>query len=219
DLDAKSVFISHIVNANQNRKYTKMQFSQAWVNVHMVNDEAILTIDDGAMIETGTIDISIAGEVKVGMRSANNQWNDLPVSGMLSYSLPKKVLNSEYKGGAIDPIFEPDPKNDLRCVFKTNLSGVSIMPQDDSRAQVEATAQVRSTLARAEGMYDVDAIPDVLKSDDTAKEGESNPENDIFMKDEDKKSDEDIFGVKKEDEDDIFKRNFETVPADSSIKF
>ena len=219
DLDAKSVFISHIVNANQNRKYTKLQFSQAWVNVHMANEEAILTIDDGAMLETGTVDISISGEVKVGMRSTNGQWNDLPISGMLTYSLPKKVLNSEYKGGAIDPIFEPDPKNDLRCVFKTNISGVSIMPQDDSRAQVEATAQVRSTLARAEGMYDVDALPDVLKAADAVKEEEPKPEDDIFTKDEDKKSDDDIFGVKKEEEDDIFKRNFETVPADSSIKF
>lgn len=220
DLDAKSVFVAHIVNANQNRKYAKIQIGQAWVNITMANDESVMLIDDGSMLETGTVDISISGKVSVGLKSANGQWNDLPLSGELAYSLPKKVLNSEYKGGAIDPIFEPDPKNDLRCRLKTTLSGVSILPQDDSRAQVEATAAVRSTLVKAEGMYDVDAIPEIIKGSETTTDSEDASEDDIFKSDEEKDvSDDDIFGFEKEDADDIFKTKLETVPADSSIKF
>ncbi len=220
DLDAKSVFISHIVNSNQSQKYAKLLIGQAWVNVTMDNGEAVMEIEDGSMRETGTVDISISGRVNVSLKSENGQWNDLPLSGELAYSLPKKVLNSEYKGGVIDPIFVADAKNDLRCMLKTVLSGVSIMPQDDSRAQVDATAEVRSTLARAESIYDVDDIPEVIKAADTVQEVEAEDKDDIFKSEAEKAAEkEDIFGVKKNEPEDIFKTKLDTVPADSSIKF
>ncbi|MBQ4593584.1 MAG: hypothetical protein IJA81_03015 [Akkermansia sp.] len=220
DLDAKSVYITHIVNANHNRKYTKINFAQAWVTLSTANGDMVLDIADGAMVETGTTDISIHGQMTVGMNSANGQWNDLPLSGHLTYSLPRKVLNSEYKGGVIDPIFSADPKNDLRCVLKTTLSGVSILPQDDSRAQVNATAEARSALTRAEGIFDVDSVPDVIKANDPEQNGTADAKDDIFKTEEEKKnemSDDEFFGVK--DENDIFKSNPGTAPADPSIKF
>ncbi|MBE6434875.1 MAG: hypothetical protein E7030_01560 [Akkermansiaceae bacterium] len=224
DLDAKSVYITHIVNANQNRKYTKINFAQAWVTLSRANGEMVLDIADGAMVERGSTDISIHGQMTVNMNSANGQWNDLPLSGHLTYSLPRKVLNSEYKGGVIDPIFSADPKNDLRCVLKTTLSGVSILPQDDSRSQVDATAEARSTLIRAEGIFDVDSVPDVIKANDPEQNGTTDSavdtKDDIFKTEEEKKnemSDDEFFGVK--DENDIFKSTPGTAPADPSIKF
>lgn len=224
DLDAKSVYITHIVNANQNRKYTKINFAQAWVTLSQANGEMVLDIADGAMVEGGSTDISIHGQMTVNMNSANGQWNDLPLSGHLTYSLPRKVLNSEYKGGVIDPIFSADPKNDLRCVLKTTLSGVSILPQDDSRSQVDATAEARSTLIRAEGIFDVDSVPDVIKANDPEQNGTTDSavdtKDDIFKTEEEKKnemSDDEFFGVK--DENDIFKSTPGTAPVDPSIKF
>lgn len=224
DLDAKSVYITHIVNANQNRKYTKINFAQAWVTLSQANGEMVLDIADGAMVEGGSTDISIHGQMTVNMNSANGQWNDLPLSGHLTYSLPRKVLNSEYKGGVIDPIFSADPKNDLRCVLKTKLSGVSILPQDDSRSQVDATAEARSTLIRAEGIFDVDSVPDVIKANDPEQNGTTDSavdtKDDIFKTEEEKKnemSDDEFFGVK--DENDIFKSTPGTAPVDPSIKF
>lgn len=224
DLDAKSVYITHIVNANQNRKYTKINFAQAWVTLSQANGEMVLDIADGAMVEGGSTDISIHGQMTVNMNSANGQWNDLPLSGHLTYSLPRKVLNSEYKGGVIDPIFSADPKNDLRCVLKTTLSGVSILPQDDSRSQVDATAEARSTLVRAEGIFDVDSVPDVIKANDPEQNGTTDSavdtKDDIFKTEEEKKnemSDDEFFGVK--DENDIFKSTPGTAPVDPSIKF
>lgn len=224
DLDAKSVYITHIVNANQNRKYTKINFAQAWVTLSRANGEMVLDIADGAMVEGGSTDISIHGQMTVNMNSANGQWNDLPLSGHLTYSLPRKVLNSEYKGGVIDPIFSADPKNDLRCVLKTKLSGVSILPQDDSRSQVDATAEARSTLIRAEGIFDVDSVPDVIKANDPEQNGTTDSavdtKDDIFKTEEEKKnemSDDEFFGVK--DENDIFKSTPGTAPVDPSIKF
>ncbi|MBR3944751.1 MAG: hypothetical protein IKK15_06605, partial [Akkermansia sp.] len=224
DLDAKSVYITHIVNANQNRKYTKINFAQAWVTLSQANGEMVLDIADGAMVEGGSTDISIHGQMTVNMNSANGQWNDLPLSGHLTYSLPRKVLNSEYKGGVIDPIFSADPKNDLRCVLKTTLSGVSILPQDDSRSQVDATAEARSTLIRVEGIFDVDSVPDVIKANDPEQNGTTDSavdtKDDIFKTEEEKKnemSDDEFFGVK--DENDIFKSTPGTAPVDPSIKF
>lgn len=219
DLDAKSVFISHIVNANQSRKYSKLVFTQASVNMEIEDGATVLTIPEGAMAESGGLDLSVFGTIRVGLTSQNGQWNDLPLSGELCYSIPKKMLNSEYKNGAIDPIFVNDPKNDLRCLFKTKLSGVSIMPADDSRAQVVATEDVRKTLERAAGIYDVDAVPDVLNADASKQQdGKDDDADDIFKKEDEKSvSDEELFGI--EDKDDIFKSGAPTAPADSSIKF
>lgn len=222
DLDAKSVFISHIVNSNQSRKYAKLVFTQAKVNIAYEEDGAcVLTIPEGAMEESGSMDLSVFGSIRVGTTSQNGQWNDLPLSGELCYSIPKKMLNSEYKNGVIDPIFVNDPTNDLRCLFKTKLSGVSIMPADDSRAQVAATADVRNTLERATGIYDVDTVPDVLNSNPAEEDRPKAPADDaddIFKdKDDQSVSDEELFGI--EDEDAIFKSGGPTVPADSSIRF
>lgn len=215
DLDAKSVFVSHIVNANQNRKYAKLLFGQAWANLKTDGGSSVLEIREGAMKETGTMDLSVYGRLCVELKSENGQWNDLPLSGELNYSLPRKVLNSEYKGGAIDPVFKADPNDDLRCLLSTVLSGVAIMPKDDSRAQEAATADIRSTLEKAEGFYDVDKLPEILNSGEPSEE---TSENDIFTKEEDRKeSDQDSFGAK--DENDIFKTPATTVPVDASIKF
>lgn len=221
DLAAKSVFISHMINANQSRKYAKLIFSQARVKLSQEEGNYVLAIQEGAMVESGAMDLSVFGHISVGLTSQNGQWNDLPLAGELCYSLPKKMLNSEYKNGIIDPIFVNDPTNDLRCLFKTKLSGVSIMPEDDSRAQVIATEAVRSTLEKAQGIYDVDTVPEVLRSDDSPTEDSSTEQSgadDIFKpRGERKISDKELFGI--EDEDDIFKSSAPTVPADSSIKF
>lgn len=217
DLQAKNVFISHIVNANHNRKYLKLAFGQAWVELSQQNDSLTLTIQEGTMKETGTMDISIYGAITVGLTSENGQWNDLPLSGTLSYSLPRKVLNSEYKGGVIDPVFVADPKDDLRCVLNTELSGVALLPKDNAREQHEATQEIRSTLPKLEGMYDVDALPQIL---DTEKKSYTQPkedENAIFHQGEKKEqTDDEFFGRKNEN--DIFTQPA-TVPVDPSVKF
>ena len=127
------------------------------------------------------------------------------------------MLNSEYKGGVIDPVFVADPKDDLRCVLNTELSGVALLPKDNAREQHEATQEVRATLPKLEGMYDVDALPQIL---DTEKKSYTQPkedENAIFHQGEKKEqTDDEFFGRK--DENDIFSQP-STVPADPSIKF
>lgn len=224
DLQAKNIFISHIVNANHNRKYSRLAFIQAWVELKHENGLLTLEIPEGAMKETGTMDLSIHGTISVGLSTENGQWNDLPLSGNLTYSLPRKILNSEYKGGVIDPIFVADPKDDLRCLFNTELSGVSIQPRDNAREQHEATEEVRKTLPRLEGLYDVDALPKILQpsgTDALKKQDQKDDPNAIFRKDEpQKQSDSEFFGHK--DENDIFNNPIPgatTVPADPSIKF
>lgn len=240
DLKARLVYSRHIVDEIQHRKYASLQFTQALVHLNYDGTSLSLVIDKGAMEEKGTSDISLHGSVSVNTSAV--AAGDYPLSGGLTYSMPKKVLSHEYEGGAIDPIFAEDPDNKHRCVFVTKLSGSAILPQDDSEALDMAAANgARGSLVRRKTIN----VEEILRQHDQsaadaknasaaghpassqgASSSASAPQDDIF-KSPDSTSDKDFF--KHEDPDAIFKTPTggsssvptppSTVPVDPSVKF
>ena len=230
-LRAKSVYLSHIVSPHQSRNYKKVSFDQATVTLLNEEGQYILQVAEGAMVQSVSTDLKVTARIAVGLTSQNGQWNDLPISGNISYSLPKKVLNSEYENDAIDPIFVVDPHDDFRCVLYTKLSGLASDPQDDSLEQVANTDEARKQLTpRSTKSVDIDEVVDTIKSEDA-----NTPQPSVapvsLDSDSSSESDDDIFG-EKEDKDAIFNQsindqvpgiqpvnNGATVPVDPSVSF
>lgn len=218
DLHAQSVYRSHFVLPNHARNPQTINFSQATVNLLHEDGKIVLDAPANSMVENGSVDLRVTARITVGMTSTNGQWNDLPVSGFIDYSFPKNLFSGEYENDEADPIFVSDPSDDFRWLFKTKLSGVSQLPEDDSREQVKNTENERARLKRR----NIEATIETINRDET--QTEEQPQGEVLLPGEE---------PKKQSDDSIFTESIydsqppsapsnnagATVPVDSSIKF
>lgn len=229
-LKAKSIYEKNIVSSLKKSNYkVPVSFPQSSVNLLSDGSKYVLQIDELAMVQTDPADMRITARVEVEMNSANGQWNDLPISGNINYSLPKSVLNSRYENDAIDPVFAEDPNDRFRSVLMTQLSGTAAAPEDNSE-ELEASKEEERKLLKLRSSVDINQYVDAIKTEEA-----ENPlpaiEPVTTESKEKTESDDDIFG-KKKDDNAIFnesiidqvpgvkpKEQGATVPVDPSVSF
>ena len=217
-LKAKSIYEKNIVSSLQKSNYkVPVNFAQSSVNLLSEENKYILHIDEQAMVQTNPADMKITARIAVEMSSANGQWNDLPISGNINYSLPKSVLNGRYEDEIIDPVFEEDPNDRFRSVLKTQLSGTAAAPEDDSE-ELEASKEEERKALKVRDSVDVNKYIDAINKEEAKNE---QPYIEPVSLDSNEKKESDIFNESISDQvPGVAPVNQgATVPVDSSVSF